>query len=305
MEILKALVPAAGLGTRFLPVTKTIPKEMIPLLNKPAIHYIADEIVGSHISQCIMITAKNKNTLTDYFDSDSELETTLKERGKNDFISQLERIRRLCTFSFVRQAEPRGLGHAIWTARHLVGKEYFSVLLPDDLIINKVSATQQLIKIASQERASVLAVQEIPLEDSHKYGVIGIKKQLSPTLFQVSHLVEKPSPKDAPSHLAVVGRYILSHKIFQALEAVHEDVNQELQLTDGISQMLHMNEKVFAVKVQGVRYDIGTPEGWIKANIGCALQDPRYSKIIQEFIQNKEYVDTLIHSPIKLSESMF
>lgn len=305
MEILKALIPAAGLGTRFLPFTKTVPKEMIPLLNKPAIHYIVDEIVGSHISQCIMITAKNKNALTDYFDSDSELEHMLKERGKNDFIAQLERIRRSCTFSFVRQSEPRGLGHAIWTARHLVGKEYFSILLPDDLIINKISATQQLIKTASQERASVLAVQEVPLEDTDKYGIIGIKKQISPTLFQVSHLVEKPNAKDAPSRLAIVGRYILSHKIFQALEEIQEDANQELQLTDGISQMLHMNEKVFAVKVQGVRHDIGTPEGWIKANIGCALQDPRFSSAIQEFIQNKEYVDTLVHSPIKLSESMF
>ncbi|MGB8468428.1 MAG: UTP--glucose-1-phosphate uridylyltransferase [Candidatus Babeliales bacterium] len=305
MDIIKAIIPAAGLGTRFLPYTKAVPKEMIPLLNKPAIQYIVEEIIAAQLSQCIMITAKNKNILGDYFDADPELEAMLKERSKLELIANLERINRECTFSFVRQAEPRGLGHAVWTARHLIGKEYFSVLLPDDIIINKTTALEQLLKIARQERASVIAVQEVPLEETQLYGIIEIKKQLSPTLFQVSSVTEKPHPKDAPSCLAVVGRYVLSHKIFQALEDIEEDANQELQLTDAITQMMYHNEKVFAYKIQGMRYDIGTPLGWIKAIIGCALQDPRFSNSIREYLQDAEHIDQLVHTPARITESLY
>lgn len=305
MDITKAIIPAAGKGTRFLPYTKAIPKELLPLLNKPAIQYIVDEIVQSGIPQCIMVLGKNKESIAQYFDEDAELEASLKELGRYDCLANLEKIRKNCTFGFVRQQEPRGLGHAIWTARHMIGKEYFSVLLPDDLIPSKVPVTQQLLKIARQERVSVIAVQEMPLNEISSYGVIGIKKQLSPTLFHVSHLVEKPDPKDAPSRLAIVGRYVLSHKIFGALEQVEEDANQEVQLTDAISKMIHNNEKVFAYKIQGIRYDIGNPLGWIKAVIGSALQDPRFSDSIRDYLNDKEYIDTLIHTPMKLSESSF
>jgi UTP--glucose-1-phosphate uridylyltransferase len=303
MNIIKAVIPAAGLGTRFLPFTKAVPKEMLPLLNKPAIQYIIEEGIASDIRNFVVITAREKQAIINHFDPSLELELLLKERGKGELLSSLESITRHAHFTYVRQAEPRGLGHAIWTARHTIGKEYFGVFLPDDIIIAKNPGLGQLIKIARQERASVLAVQEVPMECISSYGVIDIKKQITPSLFQVSRLVEKPEQKDAPSNLAIIGRYVLSHKIFAALEEIETDEREELQLTDGICQMIHNNEKVFAYKVQGIRYDIGNPIGWIKATIGCALQDPQCAPHISKFLHDEELLKTFMYNPIKLIES--
>ncbi len=302
MDVIKAVIPAAGLGTRFLPYTKAIPKEMLPLLNKPAIQYIVEEGMASDINDFIMVTSGNKQTIVNHFDPNLELEILLKERGKIDLLESLKRITRLANFTYVRQAEPRGLGHAVWTARRTIGKEYFGIFLPDDIIVSKQAAMSQLIKVARQEKASVLAIQEVPMEQVSSYGVIGIKKQLTPNLYQVSHLVEKPSQKEAPSNLAVIGRYVLSHKIFPALEEIEADEHEELQLTDAISQMIHNNEKVFAVKVQGIRYDIGNPIGWIKAIIGAALQDPQCAPHISKFLEDREQLDSFMYSPSKIME---
>lgn len=302
MDVCKAIIPAAGLGTRFLPYTKAVPKEMLPLLNKPAIQYIIQEALDSGIENFTFVTNKGKEAIANHFDEDYTLELLLKQKGLSTALQSVERITRSAQFSYVRQQEPRGLGHAVWMARHLIDKEYFGVMLPDDIMISKPPALSQLIKIARQEKGSVVAVQEVPAHLVGNYGVIGIKKQITPNLFQVSNLVEKPLQHEAPSNLAIIGRYVLSHKIFSALEEIETDHNGELQLTDGICQMMHNNEKVFAYKVQGVRYDIGTPIGWIKATIGCALQHPEYAQEINAFLQDKDLIDSYFYNPTKISE---
>jgi len=284
MEITKAIIPAAGLGTRFLPYTKSIPKEMLPLLNKPAIQYIIEECLKSDIHNFFMVTNKSKHALENYFDKNTELELALKERGKENIISGLKKVIKNSRFTYVRQSEPLGLGHAILMAKHSIGKEYFSVLLPDDIIISKQPGIDQLIEIARQERATVIAVQEVPQDCVSSYGIISIKKQITPKLFQLSGLVEKPNAKDAPSNLAVIGRYVLSHKIFTSLEEISTYAFDELQLTDAISHMARNGEKIFAYKVQGTRYDIGTVTGWLKATIGMGLQNPKYAPHIKEFL---------------------
>jgi UTP--glucose-1-phosphate uridylyltransferase len=296
MDVTKAIIPAAGLGTRFLPYTKAIPKEMLPLLNKPAIQYIIEEGLGAAINNFLVITGKNKDSIANHFDAHPELENFLKDRNKSELISSTEKILRSTYFTYIRQPEPLGLGHAIWLARHAIGKEYFSVFLPDDIIVSKVPAITQLIKIARQEKGSVIAVQEVSPESVSSYGVVGIKKQITPNLFQVSHLVEKPHPKDAPSNLAIIGRYVLSSKIFSSLEDISGYAMGELQLTDAISHMMKNNEKVFAFKVQGVRYDIGTPIGWMKAVIGMALQDPYYAPHIKKFIANIDTPESFLYN---------
>lgn len=302
MDVIKAVIPAAGLGTRFLPFTKAVPKEMLPLLNKPAIQYIIEEGLASEINDFIIVTSRDKQAIVNHFDPNLELELLLKERNKVDLLESLKRITRQTNFTYVRQSEPRGLGHAIWTARRTIGKEYFGIFLPDDIIISKNAALGQLIKVARQEKASVVAITEVPVEQVSSYGIIGIKKQITPNLFQVSQLVEKPDQKDAPSNLAIIGRYVLSHKIFSALEEIEADEHEELQLTDAISQMIHNNEKVFAVKVQGMRYDIGNPIGWIKATIGAALQDPQCAPHINKFLKDQQLLEDFMCSPSKIME---
>ncbi len=287
MEIIKAVIPAAGLGTRFLPYTKVIPKELLNILNKPAIHYIVEEALASEINNFLMITSKGKEAIADYFDSSLDYEALIKNNVKRDLLASTERINRLAHFSYIRQPEPLGLGHAVLMAKHSIGKEYFGVLLPDDLIFAKQPGLAQLIRVARQEKASVIAVQEVPSECVSSYGIIGIKKQITPNLFHVSQLIEKPQPKDAPTNLAIIGRYILSPKIFNSLEELSTYSGQELQLTDGIAHMMHNNERVFAYKIQGTRYDIGTPLGWLKATLGCALQDPLYAPHIQKFLEEE------------------
>lgn len=290
MDITKAIIPAAGLGTRFLPYTKAIPKEMLPLLNKPALQYIIEEGLSSDVKQFYVITSRGKHAVEDYFDANPCLDQLLKERDKESLLSGMRKILRNAQFTYIRQAEPQGLGHAISLARHVIGKEYFGVFLPDDIIASKQPGLAQLMRIARQEKASIIAVQEVPHECVSSYGVISIKKQITPNLFQVGHLVEKPDKKDAPSNLAVIGRYVLSHKIFQAIDDVSSYATDEIQLTDGITQMMKHNEKVFAYKVQGTRYDIGNPIGWLKATIGFAMQDPHYAPHIRQYINE---VDTM------------
>lgn len=300
-EITKAVIPAAGLGSRFLPFTKAMPKEMLPLLTKPAMQYIVEECLSSDVRNLFLITNEGKQAIANHFDHDIKLEVLLKERDQEHLLAPIDKLSNEGNFMYIRQPEPLGLGHAVWLARHGIGKEYFSVLLPDDIIVGKTPALAQMIRVARQEKVSVIAVQEIPAEHSSLYGIIALKKQITPNLFHVSHVVEKPAQKDAPSNLAVIGRYILSHKIFTALEEVETDAAGELQLTDGITQMMRNNEKVFAFKVQGTRYDIGSPIGWIKAIIGCALQDPHYAPHIREFLENKEALDSYLFNQTKLT----
>jgi UTP--glucose-1-phosphate uridylyltransferase len=302
MEITKAIIPAAGLGTRFLPFTKAVPKEMLPLLNKPVIQYAAEEGLQSEISQFLIITSKGKHAIADHFDIAVVLEAFLKERDKIGLIAGIEKLARLAQFIYIRQAEPLGLGHAIWLARHAINKEYFGIALPDDIIIGKQPALSQLIRVARQEKASVIAVQEVPAECVSSYGIVAIKKQITPNLFQLSHVVEKPHPKDAPSSLAIIGRYILSHKIFSSLDQISSYAHGELQLTDAITHMMQHNERVFAYKIQGTRYDVGTPIGWIKAVIGASLQDPEYGPHIRKFLAQIHTPESFLYNPAKTVE---
>lgn len=300
MEIVKVVIPAAGLGTRFLPFTKSVPKEMLPLLDKPSIHYSAEEALNSGISSISIITGKNKQAISDYFDPSVLVADMLKEKG--DSVAALAKLARLASFNYIRQPEPLGLGHAIWLARHMIHKEYFAIALPDDIIISKQPALSQLIRVARQEKASVIAVQEVPAECVSSYGIVAIKKQITPQLFQLSHVVEKPHPKDAPSNLAIVGRYILSHKIFTSLEYLNTYAIGELQLTDAISHMMHNSERVFAYKIPGTRYDIGTPLGWVKAVIGSALQDAEYGPHIRKFLTQLQTSESFLYNPAKTIE---
>lgn len=300
MDITKVVIPSAGIGRRFLPYTKAIPKEMLPLINRPALHYIVEEAVKSAVQHFICITSRRKHAIEDYFDTSPELLELLKEREEGVLLADIEKITRSCEFTYVRQAALLGLGHAVWLARHCIQKEYFGIMLPDDIIMGKQAALGQLIRIARQEKGSVIAVQEVPPQCVSMYGIIDVRKQITPNLFQVSSIVEKPEKKDAPSNLAVVGRYVISPKIFTALEEMTTySIGEDLQLTDAINNMMQNNEKVFAYKVQGMRYDIGQPLGWIKAIIGLSLQHPHYADQIKRFLDDLGTEESFMYNQSK------
>lgn len=267
MKITKAVIPAAGHGTRFLPWTKAVPKEMLPLLNKPAIQYIVQEIANSGLQNCIMITAPHKHAIANHFDKAPVLEQFLKEKNKLHLLDELNNLSNSLEFIYINQEDAKGLGHAISLARETIGQDYFGILLPDDIIVGAQPGIKQLMDIAQKENASVIAVQEVSQENVSAYGVIAIKKQLAPDLFEVSNLIEKPAVEDAPSNLAIIGRYVLSSKIFKALDEVKPSAGGEIQLTDGIAHMLKEGERVLAYKLQGTRYDVGNPAGWLHALI--------------------------------------
>jgi len=278
MNINKVVIPAAGRGTRFLPITKSIAKEMLPLLNKPAIQYVVEEGLQSHIQHFYMIINEEKQSIRHYFSPHAYLDSVLKpERRK--LLASVDTILENAHFTYINQTKPLGNGHAILLARDMIGDEYFGVFFPDDIIISGDPGLNQLITIAKQEKVSVLAVQEIPEDRISSYGIIAIKQQLSPDLFEIDHLVEKPNAENAPSNLGIIGRYVLSPKIFDSLEAVPYHANGELQLTDAMEHMIHHgNEKIYAYKIKGTRYDIGVPQGWLQATIDIALHDSQFAK---------------------------
>lgn len=277
MKITKAVIPAAGHGTRFLPYTKAIPKEMVPLLDKPAIQYIVQEIANVGLTECIMITAPHKQAISQHFGKAPELEQFLKEKHKTHLLDELNKLICQVKIEYIYQTHANGLGHAIGLAQKSIGNEYFAVILPDDLIVHEQPGIGQLLEIAQKENASVIAVQEIPKENISAYGVIAFDKQLSDDLYRITSLVEKPAPEHAPSHLAIIGRYILSPYIFKVMNEVSPSKNGEIQLTDGISKLIEHGHKVLAYKIKGTRYDVGTPNGWLQANIAFAQQNRQSS----------------------------
>ncbi len=295
MDIIKTIIPAAGLGTRFLPYSALVPQELLPILNKPALQYVVEESIQSGTPHIILITTKGKEKCAELFSPSAELQMLLEERGKQCMLADLQKIARSAQVTYLNQPEPLGLGHAIYMARHIIHKEYFAVALPDDLIIphrGEMPALAQMIRIARQENASVVAVQEVPESEISNYGCVGIKKTLANGLVHISNLVEKPDAKSAPSNLAIVGRYVLAPKIFKSLADVGGYATGELQLTDAIAHMLkHTNEKVVGYKIQGTRYDIGTPGGWIKAVLGMGIQDPVLGPHIQQFMQTHSFIN--------------
>lgn len=269
MKIKKAVIPAAGLGTRFLPATKAQPKEMLPLVDKPAIQYIVEEAVEAGIESIIIVTGRNKKSIEDHFDKSVELEQLLFEKGKHDVLREIQSIHEMANIHYIRQKEPLGLGHAILCARQFIGDEPFAVLLGDDIMVSEPAALQQLIHVYEAYDSHVVGVKPVPSKDVNKYGVIapgGVKDGV----YQVKALVEKPAPEKAPSNIAVMGRYILKPSIFDALQKIERGAGNEYQLTDAL-QRVCSTEGLLALELQGKRYDIGDKFGYLQATIEIAL----------------------------------
>lgn len=282
-KVRKAIIPAAGLGTRFLPATKAMPKEMLPIVDKPTIQYIVEEAVAAGIEDIIIVTGKTKRAIEDHFDNMPSLEQNLEEKGKLDLLEKVRYSSELGNIHYIRQQEPKGLGHAIWCARHFIGDEPFAVLLGDDIVQNEVPCLKQLIDQYNRTFSSVIGVQQVPYEETHRYGII---EPLSNEgrLYQVNNFVEKPSPGTAPSNLAILGRYILTPEIFMYLDQQQVGAGGEIQLTDAIQQ-LNQTQRVFAYDFEGKRYDVGEKIGFIKTNLEFALQDEELKEQLNDFIK--------------------
>ena len=270
-RVRKAVLPAAGFGTRFLPATKAIPKEVIPLVDRPIIQYAVEEAVASGIEQIIIVIATGRSAIEDHFDSNPNLDRWLEERGDIEMLRQVRRISEIGPIAFVHQKEQLGLGHAVLMAKELVGDEPFAVLLSDDVMLNPGGepVTRQLIDAHVNHRGSVVAVQKVPREDVGRYGIIA-PVHTEGRLYEIGDLVEKPSVADAPSDLAVLGRYVLTPKIFDMLEQTPRGAGGEIQLTDAIKALTH-EQPVFGYQFEGVRHDAGTRIGWLQANVAIGL----------------------------------
>jgi UTP--glucose-1-phosphate uridylyltransferase len=283
MKVRKAVITAAGRGTRFLPVTRSIPKEMIPLVDKPLIQYAVAEAAASGIREIILITANGKNAIEDYFKPNLELEHFLESKGEAELLAEMRALSDLADVRYVRQEEPLGLGHAVLTAREMVGDEPFAVILPDDVINASVPALKQMLAVYQEYGASVIAVEKIVPQDSVKYGVIN-PETVSPGTHRITGLVEKPSPAEAPSNLGVVGRYILTPEIFAAIEATPPGKIKEIQLTDALQRLL-ARQPVYALEFEGTRYDTGTPLGLLEANVALALKNPALAQELRAYLK--------------------
>ena len=273
MNVRKAVFPAAGLGTRFLPATKAQPKEMLPLVDKPTIQYVVEEAVASGLSDIIIVTGRNKRAIEDHFDAAFELEYYLNDRGKVEELAQIKTISELASVCYVRQKEPLGLGHAILVARGLVGAEPFAVFLGDDIIGGApIPCMRQLLDVHEKYGGPVVAVERVPRERIHQYGVIA-GRNIDGNVWEISDLVEKPRAEDAPSDLAIIGRYVLTPDLFEILAATHADKGGEIQLTDGL-RTLRTQRPMYAVQFEGKRYDTGDKLGFLKATVEFALARP-------------------------------
>jgi UTP--glucose-1-phosphate uridylyltransferase len=281
----KAVFPAAGLGTRFLPATKAQPKEMLPLVDKPIIQYGVEEAVASGVANIILVTGRGKNAIEDHFDVSVELESFLEARGKKEQVDEVRKISNMINFAYVRQGEPLGLGHAVLVARELVGQEPFAVILADDVIDADPPALKQMIDVFERVDGPVLAVERVPREDISSYGVIApaANTSLGDGVFQVLDLVEKPAAADAPSDLAIIGRYILTPDIFPALAATKSDRTGEIQLTNGLRELLK-SRPIYACEIKGVRHDTGNKLGYLKAMVYFALRRPELADRFCEYL---------------------
>lgn len=270
MKVRKAIIPAAGLGTRFLPATKAMPKEMLPIVDKPTIQYIIEEAVESGIEDIIIVTGKGKRAIEDHFDHSFELEQNLLEKGKLDLLNEVQKASKLVDIHYIRQKEPRGLGHAIWCARKFIGDEPFAVLLGDDIVRAEKPCLKQMIEQYERYNASIIGVQHVKDEEVSRYGIVDAA-EIDERFYNVSNLVEKPKQEDAPSNLAIIGRYILSPKIFDILSEQKPGAGGEIQLTDAMAT-LNQIEAIYAYNFEGKRYDVGEKLGFIQTTIELALQ---------------------------------
>ena len=288
-KVRKAVFPAAGLGTRFVPATKAVPKEMLPLVDKPIIQYGVEEALAAGCDQIIVITGRGKSAIEDHFDISYELEKELEERGKAELLKQVRNISSMINIAYVRQKKAMGLGHAVLMARELVGDEPFGVILPDDIIDATVPCLKQMIDVYNQTGSSVLATQEVAGKAISAYGVLDAAATGTHDgrLYEVKNLVEKPKPEDAPSNLAIIGRYILTPGIFEMLEATEPGKGGELQLTDGIKALLQ-HEKVYGYTFEGTRHDTGDKLGMLKATVEFGLKREDLGTDFREYLKRLE-----------------
>jgi len=293
-RVRKAVIPAAGMGTRFLPATKAQPKEMLPIVDKPAIQYVVEEAVAAGIRDLLIVTGRGKRAIEDHFDRMPELETVLEQRGNGELLREVKRLSEMAHIHYVRQATPLGLGHAVACASSFVGEEPFAVLLGDDLIVGPGPAIGRMVSLFGEYGASVLAVERVPPESVSAYGVVKVEP-LGPGLHRVLDLVEKPSPEEAPSDLAIVGRYVLEPCVFSLLQEVSPGKGGEIQLTDGL-RLLVRSRPVLAWEVEGIRYDIGEKLGYIRTIIEVALKRPDTGPALRNYLRS--LLDEVSFSPV-------
>lgn len=286
MSVKKCLFPVAGLGTRFLPVTKEIAKEMLPLVNRPIISYGVEEALASGCEDIVMITGRTKRSIENYFDRSFELEDILKKRGKLELYYKMIHISEMAEVMYIRQREPLGLGHAVLCGEPVCKDEYFGVILPDDVFIGEVPVLSQLVKVHERLGGSVVALERVADKDVSRYGIAaGVETE--PGVFRINDMVEKPKLNDAPSRYAIMGRYVLSPEIFPLLHGQQAGAGGEIQLTDSIRE-LAKNEPVWGVVYEGRRFDCGTQKGWLSANIQLALEDGELREVVMEIVNSQK-----------------
>lgn len=282
MRVKKAVIPAAGLGTRFLPATKAQPKEMLPIVDKPTIQHIIEEAVASGIEEILIITGRNKRAIEDHFDKSVELEQQLRDTGKKDMLKMVEDISNMAEIYYIRQKEPKGLGHAISCARTFVGDEPFAVMLGDDVVYSQKPCLKQLIECYNEYKTTILGVQQVAREDVYKYGIVD-GKYIEDNVYKVKGLVEKPKVEEAPSNIAILGRYIITPKIFEMLSTIKPGKGGEIQLTDALRE-LASKEAIYAYNFEGRRYDVGDKLGFLQATIEFALRKEEIKDEFQKYL---------------------
>jgi UTP--glucose-1-phosphate uridylyltransferase len=287
MKLKKAVIPVAGLGTRFLPATKTVPKELLPIVDIPSIQYVVQEAVDAGIEEIIFVTGRGKDGIEDHFDEAPELEQVLADRGHDELVKMLRRIAEMTEVVSVRQKKPLGLGHAVLCARDLVGNEPFAVMLADDLIDSATPCIRQLLDIFQTSNESVVALMEVPPTEVHQYGVIK-GKLVKERLYEIEAMVEKPSANEAPSRMAIIGRYVLRPEIFPILQNLPSGKGGEIQLTDGLAQLVR-ERKIYGCEFAGDRYDIGDKFGFVRATVAYALKRPDLKDKVLEYLKSAKY----------------
>lgn len=281
---MKAVIPAAGLGTRFLPATKNSPKEMLPLVDRPTIQYVVEEAVASGITDILIITGRSKRAIEDHFDRNFELEHLLDSKGDKRQLEEVRRIAEMADIHYVRQKETKGLGHAVLCAKKHIGNEPFVVLLGDDVVFSKEPCTKQCIDRFKRHYGSVIAVERVPRDRIESYGVVSVGEPLEDALYPIKDLVEKPKPEDAPSDLGILGRYVLTPEIFEAIEHTNPGKNGEIQLTDAL-RLLRKDEMMYAYAFEGKRYDLGNKLEWLKTNLEVALMRDEFREPLKDFMR--------------------
>ena len=294
MKVRKAVIPAAGLGTRFLPVTKAQPKEMLPIVDKPTIQYIVEEAAAAGVEDIIVVTGRNKRSIEDHFDRSIELEMELEKSCKEEVLSMVKSISEIANIHFIRQKQPLGLGHAVLTASHFIGNEPFAVLLGDDVVVAKKPALQQMVEVFNEYKTSILGVQQVSEDVVHKYGIVNCKL-VEEGVYKVRDLVEKPDKEHAPSNVAILGRYILTPSIFSYLETQETGAGGEIQLTDSLKR-LAKDEAMYAYVFKGHRYDVGSKIGFLQANIEFALRNPEVAEELKAYLSELNgNMDTMLN----------